>query len=360
MATLTEALRVGWGLDIHRGYLATLQDDIETGDELTPYYGMVFTEMLRIGAVLRPNQLLNLTVTDAVSLVDQIRLIFPADVVEALNVTDAITPQFAIALVEQLQLSGQIQSGGRYNLALTERMRLRDSLGRFFGADVIEELALDDALTVRAKLVEGLSDTIEIEVETAPRFVISAKLTDGLDIDVTDAVAMLFSPTLTEGIEISTGYLAPDGSFSTWAMNVHTGAVTEYDNYAFNSFAQIGNRYLGASETGLYELNGDDDDGDDIIARLRSGFMQFGGTHLSRLKAAYIAARGEGDVILRIITGDGVTYDYQASTRNMRSTKVDMGKGQRARYFAFELITAGQDFDLDTLEFVPIVVQRRV
>jgi hypothetical protein len=37
-----------------------------------------------------------------------------------------------------------------------------------------------------------------------------------------------------------------------------------------------------------------------------------------------------------------------------------MGKGQRARYFAFELISAGQDFDLDTIEFVPIVVQRRV
>jgi hypothetical protein len=44
----------------------------------------------------------------------------------------------------------------------------------------------------------------------------------------------------------------------------------------------------------------------------------------------------------------------------MRSTKFHMGKGQRSRYFAFELISAGQDFDLDTLEFVPLVVQRRV
>jgi hypothetical protein len=48
------------------------------------------------------------------------------------------------------------------------------------------------------------------------------------------------------------------------------------------------------------------------------------------------------------------------STRSMRSTKVHMGKGQRARYFSFELISTGGDFDLDTLEFVPIVVQRRV
>src|SRR5690606_33481148 len=129
------------------------------------------------------------------------------------------------------------------------------------------------------------------------------------------------------------GYLAPNGSITTWAMNTRTGAVTEYGNYAFNSFANFGNVYLGASDQGVHELRGDTDDGEDIIARLRSGYLQFGGTHLSRLKAAYISARGEGDVYLKIITADGAEYVYTVPTREMRSTKVHMGKGQRARYF---------------------------
>jgi hypothetical protein len=37
-----------------------------------------------------------------------------------------------------------------------------------------------------------------------------------------------------------------------------------------------------------------------------------------------------------------------------------MGKGLRSRYFAFELVSTGQDFDLDTLEFIPLVADRRV
>ena len=44
----------------------------------------------------------------------------------------------------------------------------------------------------------------------------------------------------------------------------------------------------------------------------------------------------------------------------MKTTKVNLGKGLRARYFAFELVSTGQDFDLDTLEFIPLVAQRRV
>jgi hypothetical protein len=39
---------------------------------------------------------------------------------------------------------------------------------------------------------------------------------------------------------------------------------------------------------------------------------------------------------------------------------VQVGKGLRARYFALELVTTGQDFDLDTIEVVPLLNARRV
>ena len=77
-------------------------------------------------------------------------------------------------------------------------------------------------------------------------------------------------------------------------------------------------------------------------------------------KAAYLGMRGNGDVILKLDTGDGKTYTYQTVIQDMQSTKVRLGKGLRARYFSFELISTGQDFDLDTVEFIPLVAQRRV
>jgi hypothetical protein len=77
-------------------------------------------------------------------------------------------------------------------------------------------------------------------------------------------------------------------------------------------------------------------------------------------KGMYLGVRGEGEWVIKLITGDGNTYNYAVSTRNQRTTKVHMGKGLRARYWAFDMISSGQDFDLDTIEFVPIAAQRRV
>lgn len=172
---------------------------------------------------------------------------------------------------------------------------------------------------------------------------------------------MLYNETVAEGVDIVGAYLSPGDGFTSWAMNTRTGAVSEYDNYEFNSFVKMpNNRYVGASSQGLYELVGDSDDGSDIIATIRSGFMQWTGTHLGRFKGVYLATRGADDFVLKLEAGDGAEYNYAVTTRSMRSTKVHIGKGLRARYFAFELISSGADFDLESLEFVPLVAQRRV
>ena len=63
---------------------------------------------------------------------------------------------------------------------------------------------------------------------------------------------------------------------------------------------------------------------------------------------------------LKLHTGDGKTYAYKVNASSMRTTRVKFGKGLRSRYLSWELISEGADFDLDTVEFVPISSQRRV
>ena len=322
--------------------------------------GKIIRDRLHIQPVMVPNQLLHLHTGDTLVLQDYIaRAVFDTltDGIE-LGVTPAAAT--VIYLLERLRVSDALGVSALMNLSVVEAVRLVDDLTRFFGADMEDGIALGDTLAAMGLHAGNLVDGVALADALTPQFFLSASLSDGIDITGEMAVQMLFNPTIIDGVEISAGYVAPDGTFTTWAMNTRTGAVTEYDNFVFNSFAQIGNVALGASSDGLYELLGDNDEGTDIVARIRSGFMQFGGTKLSRLKAAYIAMRGEGEVLLKIEEAGSKTYVYRVDTRDMRSTKVHMGKGQRARYFAFELVSDGQDFDLDTIEFVPIVVQRRV
>jgi len=59
-------------------------------------------------------------------------------------------------------------------------------------------------------------------------------------------------------------------------------------------------------------------------------------------------------------TGDGRQYTYAVQPRYMETARVNMGKGLRARYFSWTLTTVSVDYDLHSIEFVPLVAQRRI
>lgn len=342
------------------GRPAIAVDAVQLREGLSSYFGVLIRELLPFREMMLANEIAQVTIADTLQLLSKLYPGFHVETTESFGLQDIDTVQRVIVLLEQLGISEAVVGTGRYQLTLIQALRLTDKLARFFGAEMLDGLGLSEDTLPRVLAYAGIAETVGVEAVLTPQLLLSVTMRDTIDITPEMAIRMLFNPTLTEGIEISAGMLEPDGNFTTWVMNTRSGAVTEYQNFAFNSFARVGNKYIGASEAGLFELVGDDDAGEDIVARIKGGYLQFGGTQLSRLKEAYIASTGEGRMILRIRTKDQQLYHYAVDTRDGRSTKVHMGKGQRSRYFAWELISAGQDFDLDTLEFVPIVVQRRV
>jgi hypothetical protein len=153
-------------------------------------------------------------------------------------------------------------------------------------------------------------------------------------------------------------YVVTDIGGTAWAVNTRTGAVTEYENYTFNSFTRLGNSYLGAASDGLYVLAGPDDAGTEIAVRVRTGLMRFGGNRLSRLKAIYVTARSIVPMRLTVETATGTTYVYAITPVAMRTTKLHVGKGMRATQFLLDWTCSA--LDLDIVELVPLIVRRRV
>lgn len=359
-AQVTDSIRLNQLGAAVRAQLAIGRDVLRLREQLGVFNGVVVNDRVRIEELLGANSISTIRLRDVVRFAERLYQSHALGVLEGVGIGHTQQVATAWTLVEKLGIAHALNGVAAYQLRLSDTLRLLESLANFYAVDAVETIGAGDALSAAAQMLAQAQDSIELQAQVQPLLLINVVAEDNVAIDEVDAIQMLFSPTVVEGIVLKAGYLGPDGSFTTWAMNTRTGAVSEYANFAFNSFAKIGRRYLGASENGLYELLGDDDAGDDIIARIRGGFLQFGGTQLSRLKEAYIAARGSQQWVLRIVTGDGDAYNYVITNQSMRSSKVNMGKGQRARYFAYELISSGADFDLDTLEFVPIVVQRRV
>lgn len=348
-----------------RAAVGSLTSGVGVAGTAAGTYAVLVAEVIRAAEDYVPNLQYGLSLADTAAILEQVYKGIPVSLTSGvgMGLTQVVTQ--AARIVDALILSRTVTPSTHYQLSLVDQLRVASSLGQFFGADIVEGVGIAEALSTLRLTYNTLTEGVEL-AEDPPEgaLLLRISVTDGVAIEFDQLVEMVYSDALGDGIEITAAYAAPDGNFTTWAINTRTGAVTEYSNYNFNSYAMLDGKFIAASSDpvtgGIYELLGDDDAGAGIVARIKGGLLQFGGPRLSRLSTAYIATRGAGDFVLKIVDGDGTTYNYGITTQSMRSTRVHMGKGQRSRYFSFELISAGQDFDLDTLEFVPIVVNRRV
>lgn len=151
---------------------------------------------------------------------------------------------------------------------------------------------------------------------------------------------------------------------STLVMQTERGALTEYTNYPFNSFAAFNGTFLGASEDGVFALTGDTDNGAAIAAAARGMTTDFGSSHLKRIERAYVGYRSTGQMVLRVVTEERWTRDYAiapATHAGLHGAHARFGRGLEARYWQFEVRNhEGCDFSMDMIELKPIKLKRRV
>lgn len=304
----------------------------------------------------------SVAVQDAAKVAELLAAGVPVAVDDAATVAWALTVVQGVKIADKIGVKELLSYPVRFGLSLRDTIKVHDALTRFLHAEIADAGTVDETVLAVARFFAELEDDLTIEEDVGTYFILSVEAHDEGVFDDSFDIRMIFDARIAEQLAISALIVEPNGGITTWAVNTRTGAVTEYENYAFNSFAQSGFHYLGASADGLFALDGTDDAGTPTIAHLKSGYAQFGGSRYVSFKAAYIGMRAQAGstIYLKLETGDGKTYLYKTVVQDQQSTKVRFGKGLRARYFRFELMTEGQDFDLDTIEFVPLVATRRV
>ena len=132
-------------------------------------------------------------------------------------------------------------------------------------------------------------------------------------------------------------------------MNTLTGAVSEYDNFGFQSITPT---HAGAA-TGLFALGGDTDLGEPIVAEVITGKTLFGPSVKKFLDLVYFSLIGTGTSAL-IVQGAVAAYVYTFPVRAPGVSRARPGRGIRENYLAFGYSnTDGADFRLDRIE-VPV------
>lgn len=335
-------------------------DTLTVAEAFDTVLAKVIHDAIRLVEAVWPNLRFGATITEnTVQIAARLALAYPLSASDALSFEDALKCITAAQVIEKLRLASVVNPQATYNITLTQMVRLSDAIRRFFGGEAIDAFEFSDALVVKPVLGAHATEGVGINDTLAPHFILRAVCADNLALAGEWLPGMIYAGKILEGVELSAGLFEPNGSIATWAVNVKNGAVTTYENFAFNSFGQMGLKYLGASSDGLYELNGENDDGAQIIAKLKGGFMSFGQMHLSSIKGVYLGIRGGGEFFLKIEDGAGHATTYRALSRDFETTRINTGKGLRARFFRFELTSTGQDFDVEAIEFIPLVQARR-
>ena len=149
-------------------------------------------------------------------------------------------------------------------------------------------------------------------------------------------------------------------SQKTIVMNTRNKAITEYTNYAYNSFCCFNGEYLGASKNGIFGLDGPDDNGTDIDAHIKTATADVGRGSPKKLRDAWIVAR-KGLMTFTVIADETNEFTYNADVvdSNLHEERVKVGRGIKGRGFSFILANVdGSNFDIDSISVLTDNIRR--
>jgi len=152
-------------------------------------------------------------------------------------------------------------------------------------------------------------------------------------------------------------------TYEVYVMNLKNFAISSYEGFNYNSFCNYKNLYLGGSANGIFVLEGDDDDGTDIDATLKTGIEDLGITKLKTIVDAYIGLKAGGIYELRVITSDGneQVYIIEDNNASIHTLKQTLAKGARARYMTLQFKNKnGSDFEGDNIVLYVDILSRNV
>ncbi len=243
---------------------------------------------------------------------------------------------------------------------LNELINLIESLSSIFSKFVSDGLNLSEALT--SLYTAKISILESFNIAETPSNIITLGVLISETANIRESLltkADLFS-VLSDGFILKEG---GDGgaTYLGYVLNTENFALTQWQNFNFNSLCNFNNELLMASDTGLYKLGGTTDDGTTINAQIETAAFNF--NDMMAIPKVYIGASMDGSVVLRVRVGGKEKADYLLTDNgvDVNTQRIKLGRGLRGRSWQFELITqSNSQLDMDSIEFNPVAIKRKI
>lgn len=149
--------------------------------------------------------------------------------------------------------------------------------------------------------------------------------------------------------------------YKAYAVNMKSGALTEYTNFPFTHVLRYQGKQYALTATQAMLLEGATDAGTDIAATIELPPSDFGTSGLKRLPYVYIGVRGN-EALAVTTTADETARIVPSATATIgRTRRAKMARGVKARFWGVTIANkAGEDFEIDSVELLPMQLSRKV
>lgn len=144
-------------------------------------------------------------------------------------------------------------------------------------------------------------------------------------------------------------------AYATYVFNTLTTATSTYTNFNFNSYFKLDNKYYGVSDSGIYELTGNNDVASNIQSEVYLPISSFDKQGLKACSDAIIFGRLSGDIEVVVVLDEQeereglfVTSDERQGLHRIR---VKVPKGLKGSTWQYKLRNVdGSDFSINNFE----------
>ncbi|HEY1034021.1 MAG TPA: hypothetical protein VGE09_03455 [Pseudoxanthomonas sp.] len=271
------------------------------------------------------------------------------------------------ALADTLLALGSVQGrlSARAAVAVAAALEARASAG--LGAAAIDQAALSMEASSMLAAMLAVSDAAVASDAAASSLRMVVLAGDSAMVGADPAAAMRAFSDLGDGVVLYCSLRLGGMDYHGWALNTELRAVTEYRNVPFDSFAILNGRTYAAGDAGIFELAGDTDNGSPIAAQFRPFLTNFGTQKMKRVTDLWIGSSATG-LFVKVHTKDPVTgqmvediYPVEhAHGVGSDKGRVKIGRGLTSNYWTLTVSNiAGADFDVQGIEWKPLVLDRR-
>ena len=289
---------------------------------------------------------------------------------------DVESGNFAAAItLPAIELNASIVGGGALNFALAlPAIKLAAALSSGGGLSASLHLpAIALSLVIAPQAVINAALQLPA-IELAGSIITGGAFSAAINFPVIVLAAMLdqqaqlsFALSLPLKLWLDVVVIPPTPIRKGFVMNLSHFGVTEYENYSFNSVCDYHGTglYIGASEKGIFLLDGEDDAGIGIDAVIATGTEDLWKDVVKRLREGWVTMRG-GPMVLEIVLDQGrlpsIFLDAQTVQDIMHEERIKLPRGLKNRFDSFIWHNiAGSDFDLESFRVMvdPITHRKR-